>query len=110
MVGYDAVSGVRPVSRIDPIINEGVNIYAKAGGAWTSDPEQAQKDEKGQPIKYGKKGKASEINLGNVTPSLTQEDDRTHKRVLNHGGVTIEWAEQTTVLSLAAFATAAVSN
>ena len=52
------VSGVRPANRIVPIINEGVDIYAKAGGAWTSDPEQAQKDEKGQPIKYGKKVKA----------------------------------------------------
>src|SRR5579885_110984 len=102
IVGYDVAFGVRPASRIDPVVNEGVEIYAKRDGGWTADRAQAEQDEKNEAKKYGKKGKASEINLGNVTPSLTHEDERTHKRIPNHGGVTIGWAEQTTVLSLAA--------
>lgn len=102
IVGYDAVPGVKPASRIDPVVNEGVEVYAKAGGGWTADPERAQRDEKGNPVKYGKKGKASELNFGNVTPSLTHEDKNTRKQVPNHGGVTLSYAEQTTVLSLAA--------
>jgi CRISPR-associated protein Csb1 len=102
IVGYDVAFGVRPASRIDPVVNEGVEIYARRGGGWTADRAQAEQDEKNEAKKYGKKGKASEINLGNVTPSLTHEDERTHKRIPNHGGVTIGWAEQTTVLSLAA--------
>jgi CRISPR-associated protein Csb1 len=38
----------------------------------------------------------SELNLGNVTPSLGKDGEP------NHGGVTMAYAEQTTVLSLAA--------
>jgi CRISPR-associated protein Csb1 len=103
VVAYDVLPGVRSASRIDPVVNEGVEIYARPGGGWTADPSQAAKDDKdGSPLKYGKKGKASEINLGNVTPSLTHDDKESRKEVLNHGGVTFAWAEQTTVLSLAA--------
>jgi CRISPR-associated protein Csb1 len=102
IVGYDCVAGVRPASRIDPVVSEGVDLYAKAGGGWTDDPAAAVKDDKGAPEKFGKKGKVSEINLGNVTPSLTHEDPKSHKQVQNHGGVTIAYAEQTVVLSLAA--------
>ena len=102
IVGYDAVAGKRPASRIDPVVNEGVEVYSKNGGGWTADPERAVKEKDGTPVKYGKKGKASELNFGNVTPSLTHSDKNSREDVLNHGGVTIGWAEQTTVLSLAA--------
>lgn len=102
IVGYDIEGGVRPASRIDPVVSEGVDIYSKPGGGWTADEARATKDKDGNPVKYGKKGKASEVNLGNVTPALTHDDQNTKKRVPNHGGVTLAYAEQTTVLSLAA--------
>jgi CRISPR-associated protein Csb1 len=102
IVGYDCVAGVRPASRIDPVVSEGVDLYATPTGGWTADASAALKDADGNPQKYGKKGKVSEINLGNVTPSLTHEDSNTRKQVLNHGGVTVAYAEQTVVLSLAA--------
>ncbi len=46
--------------------------------------------------------KPSEVNHGNITPSLRHEDKNTRKQVLNHGGVTLAYAVQQTVLSLAA--------
>src|SRR5436309_5073067 len=46
--------------------------------------------EKGKPVKLGKDGKPSEANHGNVTPTISD------------GGFTIDYAEQTTVLSLPA--------
>jgi CRISPR-associated protein Csb1 len=96
-VAYDIAGGVRPSSRIDPVVSEGVDIFARADGpGWTADPAAAKTDATG-PVKYGKKGKVSELNLGNVTPSLGKDDENP-----NHGGVTMAYAEQTTVLSLAA--------
>lgn len=97
IVGYGAVPGARPSSRIDPLaIESSVEIYQKAGGGWTPDEKQAvTKDNK--PVRYGKEGKASEINHGNITPSLKTKDGKP-----NHGGVTLDNAIQTTVLSLAA--------
>src|SRR5579884_2411365 len=102
IVAYDIATGKRPASRIDPVVNEGVDIFARRGGGWTADETLAEKDGKGNPVKYRKEGKASEINLGNVTPSLTHKDDRTKQQVPNHGGITMAYAEQTVVLSLAA--------
>jgi CRISPR-associated protein Csb1 len=102
IVGYDCEKGRRPASRIDPVVSEGVEIYAKPGGGYTTEADEAVKGNKGEPVKYGRKGKASEVNLGNVTPSLTHEDKDSKKQVDNHGGVTIAWAEQTVVISLAA--------
>jgi CRISPR-associated protein Csb1 len=46
--------------------------------------------------------KPSEINHGNIVPSMRHEDKNTRKQVLNHGGVTLAYAIQHTVLSLAA--------
>lgn len=99
IVGHEAVPGVRPSSRIDPLqIENNVDIYRKAGGGWTLNEDEAERNSKGELVKL----RPSEINHGNVTPSLRHEDDRTRKQVLNHGGVTIAEAVQTTVLSLAA--------
>ncbi len=98
IVGYEAEGGKRSSSRIDPLqIENNLEIYKRAGGGWTFDPAQAEQ-KNGQPVKT----KPSEINHGNITPSLRHEDKNTRKQVLNHGGVTLAYALQHTVLSLAA--------
>ena len=91
IIGVNAVDGVKTSSRIDPLnirVSSGV-LYESIGG-WTLDEKQALKDNKGKPVKLGKDGKPSEANHGNVTPSISA------------GGFTIDYAEQTTVLSLPA--------
>lgn len=109
IVGIGAEVGQKTQSRIDPLINSTarIELYQKKGGGWTLDEKDAvlqyeKKDGKGwildeaeakpngktSPIKFRKEGKASEANLGNVTPTITT------------GGVTIDYAEQTTTLSL----------
>jgi CRISPR-associated protein Csb1 len=90
VIGVNAVPGVKTSSRIDPLnirVNSGVLYKAKEG--WTLNEATALK-EKGKPVKLGKDGKPSEANHGNVTPSISS------------GGYTIDFAEQTTVLSLPA--------
>lgn len=100
IVGYQTTKdGKRPASRIDPLgIADNIDIYAKQGGGWTCKLDEAQKGTDGKPVNL----KLSKTNHGNVTPSLTHEDKETKKWVLNHGGVTVAYAEQQTVLSLAA--------
>lgn len=101
IVGFEAHAGVKTASRVDPLpIRAEVEIYEAqqgkgAPGGWTLDPAEAVQ-EKGKPKKYGEKGRASEINLGNVTPDIQRGEDG---QVLP-GGVTISHAVQTTVLSL----------
>ncbi len=98
IVGYQAVNGKRTSSRIDPLqIENNVEIFAKEGGGWTFDQAKAVK-KNGEPVKR----KPSEINHGNIVPSFRHEDKNTRKPVLNHGGVTLAYAIQHTVLSLAA--------
>jgi CRISPR-associated protein Csb1 len=90
IIGVGAVPGIKTSSRIDPLnirVNSGVLF--KAADGWTLDEKQASMD-KGKPIILGEKGKPSEANHGNVTPTLSP------------GGFTINYAEQTTVLSLPA--------
>lgn len=90
IIGVNAVLGTKTSSRIDPLnirANAGILYQAKDG--WTLDEKSALK-EKGKPAKLGKDGKPSEANHGNVTPSRSK------------GGFTIDYAEQTTVLSLPA--------
>jgi CRISPR-associated protein Csb1 len=91
IIGINAVNGVKTSSRIDPLnirVNSGTLYSAKEGG-WTLDESEAVK-EKGKPVKFKEEGKPSEANHGNVTPSISE------------GGFTIDYAEQTTVLSLPA--------
>ena len=98
VVGINASSGVKTASRIDPIItNTGAKtgeivLYQSKEGGWTLDKAEAKKKNE-QPVKLGKdgKGRVSEANLGNVTPSIHES-----------GGFTIEYAEQLTTLSLIA--------
>lgn len=101
IVGIGAELGTRTSSRIDPTGIEKTDIYeskeAGEGGSqdWTIDPALA-KQEKKQPVllKRGgeKAGSPAVINHGNVKPSQDPET----------GGVTIDHAEQITVLSLPA--------
>jgi CRISPR-associated protein Csb1 len=102
IVGYQGtqkIVGKRPSSRIDPLeIIKDIDIYKKEGGGWTFEAAEAAKNKNGEP----EKTKASEINHGNIVPSFRHEDKNTKKPVLNHGGVTLDYAIQNTVLSLAA--------
>ena len=98
IVGYECESGKRPASRIDPLqIQNNIDIFKRTGGGWTFD-EALAVQKNGAPVKL----KPSEINHGNITPSLTHEDKNTRKQELNHGGVTLAYAVQHTVLSFAA--------
>ncbi len=90
IIGVNAVIGTKTSSRIDPLnirVNAGVLYQAKDG--WTLDEKLAVKD-KGKSVKLGDNGKPSEANHGNVTPTKSE------------GGFTIDYAEQSTVLSVPA--------
>ncbi|HET6184147.1 MAG TPA: type I-U CRISPR-associated RAMP protein Csb1/Cas7u [Acetobacteraceae bacterium] len=102
IVGINAAPGSKTESRIDPlnILKNAADIYIAADDneRWTTDIKEAKKYEeddkdhkKGDPIKFGKEGKPSEVNHGNVTPSIDSVG----------GGVTIDEARHTVVLSLA---------
>jgi CRISPR-associated protein Csb1 len=94
IVGINAVAGSKTASRIDPlnIRKDAADIYVAADEKerWTLDVSKAKKNE-GKPVKFGKEGKPSEVNHGNVTPSIDSVG----------GGVTIDEARHTVVLSLA---------
>lgn len=92
IVALDAVRGVKSSSRIDPL-----GIRAMAGTVLKSkDPAEywVLADGKRKEKVFGKKGTPSDINHGNILPTLTSETD-------GAGGVTFREAQQTTVLSFA---------
>jgi CRISPR-associated protein Csb1 len=95
IVGINAAPGSKTASRIDPlnILKKAADIYVAADDneRWTTDPEKAKKNDDGELSKFGKEGKPSEVNHGNVTPSIDSVA----------GGVTIDEARHTAVLSLA---------
>lgn len=94
IVGINAMHGSKTASRIDPlnILKKSADIYVAEDDKerWTTEIEKAKK-ENGEPVKFGKEGKPSEVNHGNVTPSIDSVS----------GGVTIDEAKHTVVLSLA---------
>lgn len=94
VVGVDAQPGVKTASRIDPagIVTKAAEVLVAANPNehWTIDPEQAKK-EKGKPLRLGD-GRVSEVNHSNIPPSIDRDA----------GGVTIDHALHTVVLSLAA--------
>lgn len=103
IVGVNAVAGVRSSSRIDPLAiqRDAGDVYVSTEDepfAWTLDRAKA-KVEAGEPLKVGKKkdGKPSEINHGNIKPDLKDKSGQPF-----HGGVTLDCAEQTIVLSFPA--------
>jgi len=95
IVGIGAEAGVKTASRIDPagIVKRAAEIYEAetAEERWTYETAQAKRDAKRNPVKIGD-GKVSEINHSNIPPTIDTLA----------GGVTIDHAEHTVVLSLAA--------
>lgn len=102
VVGINASFGTKTRSRIDPlgIRLEAGPVYRSERGkiAWTLDEKSAAKDGN-KPAKI-KDGKPSQVNHGNVTPSLSDIQRDTGLPLA--GGVTISHAEQTVVLSVPA--------
>lgn len=109
IVGIGVKSGVKTSSRIDPaqMVNAAAVIYRKKAEpgsllTWTLDSAEAELSEKKEPLKWGSKkkdgkwlqgeGKLTTANHSNIPPTLDALA----------GGVTIDHAEQTVVLSLAA--------
>lgn len=97
IVGINAVVGSKTGSRIDQTnIRKDAAVLYKAANSdemWTANPDEAEKDKDGQAIKVGKKEKAgnpSAVLLGNIAPSIDSVG----------GGVTIDEAKHTVVLSL----------
>lgn len=85
-------------------------VYRAIGWEWTTDESQAAKNKDGKPVKWGKKGKPSELLLGQIAPSIGKNDEGSgdRRRLSSEelrklgGGVTMKYALQTTVLSLSA--------
>lgn len=89
IIGINAQGGAQTSSRIDPVLHSNPVLYETADGEWTANPDEAMM-ENGKPKKYKKK--VSEMNLGNIVPTVKEFG----------GGVTIDYALQTTVISLPA--------
>ncbi len=98
IVAHGIQLGKKTSSRIDPVgieLKAGPLFAAKDGIEWTHDPAEAVLDKSGKPVPItgggeGAAGRPSQVNHGNVTPSI---DDKA-------GGVTAEQIIGTTVLSL----------
>lgn len=95
IIGIKAEAGVLTSSRLDPLGIKTVDIYAKADGGWTTDKALAKTDKKGEPVKM----RPSEVNHSNIPPTI-EKNDKGDEFI--RGGVTIDYALQTTVLSLPA--------
>lgn len=93
IVGIGVHAGTKTSSRVDPagIVNAAAEIYVAADPkeAWTHD-EKAAKQEGKKALKLGV-GKATEVNHSNIPPTLDEVG----------GGVTIDHAQHTVVLSIA---------
>jgi CRISPR-associated protein Csb1 len=111
ITGINAQKGIRTSSRLDPALRSNPELYKSKDGTWTSNPDNAERGKDGNPTKYEKK--LSNLNLGNVTPDFVRYDpqDKRPLRTMYEeirvgdvlpGGVTIDYAVQTTVVSLSA--------
>lgn len=106
IIGVDVRSGAKTSSRLDPLqLSVGTIFKDKTGRSWTIKTDEAltevkkeagekKKEKKDEPkfVKYGKEGKLSELNHGNVTPTATDPER-------DCGGVTMDHAEHTAVIS-----------
>ena len=100
IVGVNYKPGVKGASRIDPTgIQSKVSVYHKADDPsdWTATITDALTDKKGAPMLFSRsaaegKGKPSSVNHSNVAPSIDNQA----------GGVTLDYALHTLVLSLPA--------
>lgn len=95
IVGVGAEAGVKTASRLDPVgIQKGVTVYADPNDAtgWTSEEIAGKKGKKYARGSAKEAGRPSAINHGNIPPTIDSEA----------GGVTIEHALHTVVISLPA--------
>ena len=80
VVGVDAEVGIKSASRVDPIITaSGAITLYRRGPTYTLASDEADKDKAGKPILFGngkKAGKVSAANLGNVTPSVIDNETK----------------------------------
>jgi CRISPR-associated protein Csb1 len=93
IVGIDVQPGVKTSSRIDPLgvrVDAGP-VYQGKDGDWTLEASSAA-TKAGKPVKWGKEGRPSEVNHGNIPPTLDA----------GAGGVTLARALQFQTLSLPA--------
>jgi CRISPR-associated protein Csb1 len=94
IVGINAIAGAKTASRIDPtgIVTRAAEVYVADDPVegWTHDPAAA-KQQKDKPMKFGD-GRVSEVNHSNIPPTIDEVA----------GGVTIDHALHTVVLSIAA--------
>lgn len=90
IIGIDVIAGVRTSSRIDPLGIKKLErtIYESATEQWTLEKLDKAK-------LYGKSGSPSDINHGNIPPTITDVAKG------EGGGVTFRIARQTAVLSFA---------
>lgn len=91
-----------------------VPLFRAIGWDWTTNGEDAAKNKDGKPVKWGEKGKPSELLFGQIAPTIgkNKDDNNVERRKLpperqeelrkRGGGVTMKSALQTTVLSLSA--------
>jgi CRISPR-associated protein Csb1 len=95
IVGFGVRVGVKPQSRLDPLqIEKSAGpLYEHPTDSWTLNSAEAVQ-EKGEPKKLktgdGSEGGPSAVNHGNILPSIDSEA----------GGVSVEYAKQSSVLSL----------
>ena len=50
-------------------------VYRAIGWEWTTDESKAARNKDGKPVKWGKKGKPSELLLGQIAPSIGKRDE-----------------------------------
>ena len=100
IVAYDITEmGQRPASKGDPLNLTGT-VYESTAGGWTPSQEHAKRKDgkpEGSPLKYGDDGRLSVLGLGQITPSLKNEEGTPHA-----GGYCAREISQTAVLSLSA--------
>ncbi len=95
IVGIRAEKGVHTSSRIDPLgIVKAAEVYRTPDDNWTLDPEQAKKNKENEP----EKARPSKFLHSNIPPTIDGDERSGPLR----GGVTLDYALQTTVLSLPA--------
>lgn len=124
IVGINAVKGCKSSSRLDPLAiqKDAGPLYRRPDGGFTTDPSQAldelkegkptgkkilfKQNSKGQDVAHDPRdssfpdqGRPSEANHGNVTPSISEKG---RDGEFLAGGVTLDRAEQTIVLSFPA--------
>lgn len=98
IVAVGASPGRKVSSRIDPLAIQAVPVFERKDDSsdWTIDVNEARQ-EKGKPVPFSRtgadgKGKASAVNHSNIAPTVDEFA----------GGITFDFATQTTVLSFPA--------